>query len=360
MKKKVFVGISGGVDSAVSASILLQQGYDVTGVFMKNWSGEDYGVENNCPWEVDQADAIAVCTHLGIRFKTYNFETEYRDLVIENFFEEYTLGNTPNPDILCNKFIKFDYFLKKAQADGADLIATGHYAYIKNGHLFKAADDNKDQTYFLSQVDKSALEKTLFPLGKLTKPEVRKIAHDLNLPNADRKDSQGICFVGKVDIREFLSTRLKETPGDIIDADTEEIVGSHNGVWFHTIGQRKGLMIGGAAAPYFVASKDVEKNILYVVSGHDHPKLYCNSMIIKDFKFIDPLQDIENLENLTASIRYRSEALPVTVKWSKDKDSSLTGEFRFEKKQWAVSLGQSLVLYSDKECLGGGIITKIL
>lgn len=244
--------------------------------------------------------------------------------------------------------------------EGADLIATGHYAKTINGKLYKAKDSNKDQTYFLSQIDKSALEQTLFPLGELTKPEVREIAHKLNLPNADRKDSQGICFVGKVDIREFLSTRLKEQKGDIIDFESGKKVGEHNGVWFHTIGQRKGLMIGGASLPYFVSSKDVEKNILYVVAGHDNPNLFSTKLKVDSFKFINPEVELLLNENLTASIRYRSKDLPVKATFSTSIKGQINSSFEFNEKQWAVSLGQSLVLYQNDECLGGGVITEIM
>ncbi|HVX92635.1 MAG TPA: tRNA 2-thiouridine(34) synthase MnmA, partial [Candidatus Dojkabacteria bacterium] len=259
MKKKVFVGLSGGVDSAVCALLLKNQGYEVTGVFLKNWSGDDYGVADQCPWEEDLASARGVAEFLNMPLKVYNFEKEYRDLVVKDFFYQYSIGNTPNPDVLCNKFIKFDQFLKKALSEGADYIATGHYAKTENGRLYKAKDSNKDQTYFLYQLNEDQLSHSLFPLADLTKPEVREIAKENNLPNAVRKDSQGICFIGKIDIVDFLKNELKEKKGDIVDIDTKEIVGEHIGVWFYTIGQRKGIKVGGLDEPYYVCSKDVQQ-----------------------------------------------------------------------------------------------------
>ncbi len=210
MQKKVYVAISGGVDSAVSAKLLQEQGYKVTGVFMKNWSSQDYGIENSCPWEKDLEDTVKICEVLGIKHKSYNFEKEYRENVLSNFFEEYARGNTPNPDVLCNKHIKFDSFLKKSIEQGADYIATGHYSKTKNGKLFKAKDSNKDQTYFLHQLSKEQLEKSLFPLGDLTKNEVRKLAKKFKLPVAEKKDSQGLCFIGEINVREFIQSKLKE------------------------------------------------------------------------------------------------------------------------------------------------------
>lgn len=343
---KIYVGMSGGVDSAVSASILLEQGHEVTGVFMKNWSGEDLGITDECPWEEDMEFAQQACEHLKIPFISYNFEKEYRDSVISNFYEEYERGNTPNPDILCNSFIKFEVFLQRAIEDGADFIATGHYARTENGSLYKAKDKNKDQTYFLSGLREDQLRKSIFPLHNLTKPEVRKIAEELALPNAKRKDSQGICFVGKVDIQEFLRQRLKEKPGRIVDIDTGKAVAQHIGVWFYTIGQRKGLEIGGLATPYFVADKDVEHNILYVAAGKDHPKLWSKEINTDEFIFINKDESLDG--ELTAQIRYRSEPSEVGFK---------NGKFIFSKAQWAPSKGQSLVAYRGDKCLGRAIIS---
>lgn len=357
MKKKVFVGISGGVDSAVTAYLLKEAGFDVTGIFMKNWSGEDYGIENECPWEEDQRISQEVCEYLEIPHKTYNFEKEYRAKVMSNFFEEYERGNTPNPDILCNKFIKFDLFLNKAIADGADMIATGHYSATQEGKLLKAKDENKDQTYFLSQVTKEALLRTLFPLGELTKPEVREIAKKAGLPNANRKDSQGICFVGKIDLQDFLSQNLKPVKGEIVDIDTGKVVGEHEGVWFYTIGQRKGLKIGGAAQAYFICRKDKKTNRLFVCQGHDSPHLYSKTLSVQNFETIDPDLDMTTLSNLEGMIRYRSTPVSIkSVKAVKNQTNSWKLDVEFETAQWAVTPGQSLVIYQNNECLGSGVI----
>lgn len=356
MKRKVFVGISGGVDSAVSAYLLKEKGFDVTGVFMKNWSGEEYGLEDNCPWKEDYENAKKVTEHLSIPLKVYNFEKEYRSLVIEDFFTQYSLGNTPNPDILCNKYIKFDKFLNKALDDGADYIATGHYANTHSGKLFKAKDESKDQTYFLSQLNNAQLERSIFPLGKLLKSEVRVIARDIGLPNAERKDSQGICFIGRVDIKDFLRQRLVEKVGDIIDYDSNKVVGSHIGVWFYTIGQREGLRIGGSGEPYFVSSKDVENNILYVVKGKDNPSLWNSKFIVNDFNWISGKPTETLNRSISAVIRYRAKTTPVNVSFL---DNNRL-EFTFSDRQWAGTTGQSIVLYNENECLGGGSIYTVV
>jgi tRNA-uridine 2-sulfurtransferase len=353
MGKKVFVGISGGVDSAVSAKLLLEKGYDVTGVFMKNWSSEDYGIENDCPWEEDLKDTVEICKVLGIQHKTYNFEKEYRKYILENFFEEYRRGNTPNPDVLCNKYIKFDCFLKKALEEGADYIATGHYSKTKNGRLFKAKDTNKDQTYFLYRLSKKQLEKSVFPLGDLTKEEVRKLAKNFKLPVAEKKDSQGLCFIGKINIREFLRKTLKEKKGEVIDLDQDKVVGEHNRIWSYTIGQRHGIEIGGTKEPYFVAKKDIHKNILYVVQGRDNPLLYKKNLTITDLHLINPEYKFTK-ENFTATIRYRSPDRPIKLSFKGNKT-----KVEFKEAQWAPALGQSVVIFDKNECLGGGFITEI-
>lgn len=351
MKKKVYVGLSGGVDSAVCAALLLQQGYDVTAIFMKNWSGEDYGISDQCPWEVDLADSIAVAKHLGIEHKTYNFEKEYRELVMEEFFKGYQNGETPNPDILCNKFIKFKLFLERCISDGADLIATGHYANTLNGELFRPKDQNKDQTYFLSEVDSESLKKTLFPLADYTKPEVRELARKFKLPNAERKDSQGICFVGKVDMGEFLRERIKEKVGEFIDIDSGEVIGEHNGIYFYTIGQRKGLDIGGLSEPYFVCKKDVDKNIVYLAKGREHPALWSKEIKFKNLHLINQKYhgDLTESSEIFASIRYRSEASKVLV----DIQNQTA---KFETDQWAPAKGQIIVFYQNDRCLGAAEI----
>ncbi len=349
--KKVFVGMSGGVDSSVSAYLLLEQGYDVTGIYMKNWS-DDFGIEGTCPWEEELEAAKSVADKLGIEFRSINFEREYRDLVIEDFFKQYKIGNTPNPDILCNKFIKFDKFLAKCIELGADYIATGHYCKTDfDGRLYKPKDSNKDQTYFLSQVTSDALKKTIFPLGDLNKSEVRAIAKKQGFENHDRPDSQGICFVGEVDIREFLSQRLTVKKGYIKDIDSGEVVGEHDGIWFYTLGQRKGMALGGFPKPYFVVSKDVENNILYVGQGETHKELWKRKVSCDNFHYINYPTDFENL---SASIRYRSKDSKVTV-LEMNEGGKVSVEF--VNSQWAPALSQYLVVYQGNECIGGGEIT---
>ena len=353
MRKKVFVAISGGVDSAISAKLLQEEGYDVTGVFMKNWSDENHGIKHECPWQKDLEDTIKICETLGITHKTYNFEIEYRKYILENFFEEYKKGNTPNPDVLCNKYIKFDSFLRKALEQGADYIATGHYSKTKNGRLFKAKDKNKDQTYFLHRLTKQQLEKSIFPLGNLTKEEVRKLAKKYQLPVAEKKDSQGLCFIGKIDVQEFIKNTLKEKEGEIIDLDQNKVVGKHNGIWFYTIGQRHGIRVGGTKDHYFVAKKDTEKNVLYVVQGRNHPELYKKTLEVAVLHLINSKYEFKKTD-FTATIRYRSQDTPVKLEFENNK-----AIFEFEKPQWAPALGQSLVFFDKNECLGGGFITAI-
>jgi tRNA-uridine 2-sulfurtransferase len=353
MKNKVFVAISGGVDSAVTAALLKKQGYDVTGVFMKNWSSVDFGISDECPWEKDLEDTIDICKTLDIPHKTYNFEKEYREYILENFFNEYERGNTPNPDVLCNKYIKFDSFLKKALSEGADLIATGHYSKTNGGKLFKANDKSKDQTYFLYQLSKEQLQKSLFPLGHLTKKEVRELAKEFKLPVAEKKDSQGLCFVGKVNIKDFLKNRLQEQEGDIIDISTGEIVGKHKGVWFYTNGQRQGIGIGGKKEPYFVAERDVKKNILYVAEGKDSEFLWKKKILIKNIHLIDPECTLP-AKNLTGTLRYRSP--DTSIKIEREGQNYIV---LFDKPQWAPAVGQSLVIFNQEECIGGGVIANV-
>src|SRR5690349_17817635 len=257
---KVYVGMSGGVDSSVTAALLKQQGYDVIGVYMKNWSEDLPGMV--CPWKEDYQDAKRVAVQLDIPFKMYDFQTEYRQKVVDYMIAEYQAGRTPNPDIMCNQEVKFKVFLEAALADGADIIATGHYSATKDGQLLMAADTAKDQTYFLYRVTQSALEKTLFPLGEMTKPEVRAKAEAFGLATAAKKDSQGICFVGKVGIKDFLQQYITAEPGDIVDKVTGKVVGRHEGAIFYTFGQRHGLGVGGGL-PYYVVAKDMAKNIVY-------------------------------------------------------------------------------------------------
>lgn len=358
INKTVYVGLSGGVDSAVSACLLKEQGYNVVGVFMKNWSGDDYGLQADCPWEIDQADAEAVCKKLGIEFRSFNFEKEYRSKVVEYFFSEYSKGRTPNPDVMCNKEIKFKLFLEKSIEMGADFIATGHYARkfedeLGNPLLLKGIDNNKDQTYFLYNLTKHQLKRTLFPVGHLQKSEVRKIAEQYSLPNAKKPDSQGICFIGEINVLQFLMKKIPIKQGDIIDIDTKNKVGTHRGVFFHTIGQRGGLGIGGQDIPYYVVDKDIEHNVIYVGHGNDHPSMFKSEVRLENLHLInnDLEERILKESNLSASIRYRHK--PQSGKLTK---TNYGYSFTFNYAQRAVSSGQSLVIYRNEECLGGGII----
>lgn len=353
-QKKVFVGLSGGVDSAVSAALLKEQGYEVTGVYMKNWSGDDYGIQADCPWEQDQADAQAVCEALGIEFRSFNFEKEYRNRVVEYFFSEYEKGRTPNPDVMCNKEIKFKLFLEKSLEEGADYIATGHYARHIEDKLLKGVDQKKDQTYFIYNLTAEQLAHTFFPVGNFQKSEVRDLARKFKLPNAEKPDSQGICFIGEINVLKFLMSRIPEEKGEIRDIDTDELVGEHKGIYFYTLGQREGIGIGGQAVPYFVVDKDKEHNILYVGHGTDHPKLYKKEVELENLHLINEdnqewiLQ--ENL-GLSGAVRYRQKPQPGHLKLIDDKYF-----FIFDEPQRAVTSGQSLVIYKDDECLGGGVI----
>lgn len=351
--KKVFVGLSGGVDSAVSAALLKEQGYEVTGVYMKNWSGDEYGIQADCPWEQDQKDAQAICDHLGIEFRSFNFEKEYRDRVVEYFFSEYKKGRTPNPDVMCNKEVKFKLFLEKSLENGADYIATGHYARVTEDiKMLKGVDNNKDQTYFLYNITHDQLSKTLFPVGDFEKPKVRELARKFNLPNAEKPDSQGICFIGEINVLKFLMSRIPEKKGEIRDIDTEKIVGEHKGVYFYTVGQREGLGIGGLKEPYFVVDKDIENNIVYVGQGTNHPSLYKKEVELENIHWINKLEETGQEErDLSASIRYRHKPQPGRL--------NIEGEkimFIFDEPQRAVTSGQSLVIYKREECLGGGVI----
>ncbi len=355
-KLKVFVGLSGGVDSAVSAALLKQQGYEVTGVYMKNWSGDDYGIQSECPWEQDQKDAESVCKVLGIEFRAYNFEKIYREKVVEYFFDEYKRGRTPNPDVMCNKEIKFKLFLEKSLSDGADYIATGHYARHEidkdgNHNLLKGIDPKKDQSYFLYNITQEQLLRVFYPVGNLEKLEVRKLAKKFKLPNAEKPDSQGICFIGEINVLKFLMSRIPENVGMIKDIDTNEIVGEHKGIYFYTIGQREGIKIGGQAIPYFVVNKDIKNNILFVGHGTNHPKLYKSEVELENIHFINPeiSKNITNNKELSASIRYRQKPQPGHLDIANKK-------FIFSESQRAVTSGQSLVVYDKDKCIGGGII----
>ena len=358
MKKRVVLGMSGGVDSSVAAILLKEQGYEVIGVFMKNWDETD---ENGvCPADEDYKDVIAVAEQLDIPYYSVNFVKEYWDRVFTYFLDEYRAGRTPNPDVMCNKEIKFKAFLDYAMKIGADYIATGHYARIDresgNVRLLRGLDDNKDQTYFLCQLSQEQMEKVIFPIGENKKKDIRAIAEKHNLKTAKKKDSTGICFIGERDFAEFLNRYLPAKPGKIVTPEGK-ILGDHVGLMHYTIGQRKGIGIGntkdGSGEPWFVADKDLERNELIVVQGGDHERLYSKALTADNFNFINkrefPLK-------CTAKFRYRQTDVGVLV----TKTDEDTYRVTFDKPEKSVTLGQIVVLYDNEECIGGGIIKEII
>lgn len=361
--KRVVIGMSGGVDSSVSAWLLKQQGYDVVGLFMKNWEDDD--TDEYCSSRQDLLDAASVADLLGIEIEAVNFSAEYKDRVFSEFLREYSAGRTPNPDVLCNAEIKFKAFLDHAMELGADHIATGHYARVRqidgvNGpefQLLKGLDPSKDQSYFLHRLNQAQLSKTLFPLGELQKTRVREIAQELNLPNATKKDSTGICFIGERPFREFLNRYLPTKPGPIV-TDIGDVVGEHMGLSFYTLGQRKGLGIGGVknyqsadgtAPAWFVARKDLESNTLYVVNGHDHPWLMSKDLVAEDISWV--AGNAPTTGEYSVKTRYRQADVPCHFQTT---DNGF--HLDFPDPQWAVTPGQSAVLYDGDVCLGGGII----
>ena len=347
MPKTVYVGLSGGVDSSVSAALLKEQGYRVVGVYMKNWSQDLPGFP--CPWKEDYQDAKRVAVQLGIDFKLYDFETQYRHKVVDYMIREYKAGRTPNPDIVCNEEVKFKLFFDTAKSEGADLIATGHYARTKNGHLLTAKNKDKDQTYFLFRVSEQALKDTLFPIGEFkTKTAVRAIAEKYKLVTASKKDSQGICFVGQVGIKEFLSQYVKTSPGNIIDQNGT-VIGEHDGAIFYTLGQRHGLNVGGGL-PYYVTRKDMSKNEVYVTTNLDDKLLWQKQLQLSDIHWINHRPDLAK----TYQVRSRYRAPLIAAKIEKTKDNGLTLHLVDEVR--AATPGQSVVIYDGELVLGGGTI----
>ena len=384
---RVFVGMSGGVDSSVAAALLVEQGHDVTGVYMKNWSEDLPGM--HCPWAEDVADAKRVAVGLGIDFQVFDFQKEYKQNVVDYMIREYQAGRTPNPDVMCNQEVKFKLFLEASLAAGAECIATGHYARtfspagpivrsapenfsgelktfsgaappratrradscLSEGRLFRAHDDNKDQTYFLYRVTSEALAKTMFPLGDFTKAEVRQMAKERGLWTASKKESMGICFVGQVGIREFLSEYVATRPGDIIDRSTGVIVGRHDGAIFYTLGQRHGLNVGGGL-PYYIVGKDMAKNEVYVSRSINNANLWRKELMLTDVHWIGrPPKD----DTYQIRVRHRAPLINAEVVCAGDNTSEKV-TVRLSEPQRAVAPGQSAVIYDGEECLGGGII----
>ena len=361
----IVVGLSGGVDSAVSAYLLKKAGHDVVGIFMKNWEDDDHS--GYCSSNLDFVDAAAVADVIGIEIQHVNFAADYRDRVFSEFLREYDAGRTPNPDVLCNAEIKFKAFLDHAMQVGAEGIATGHYARVRHQHgqfqLLKGLDPLKDQSYFLHRLTQSQLSKVYFPVGHLAKSEVRRLAEEIKLPNAQKKDSTGICFIGERPFRAFLNRYLVNKPGPVRD-DHGRLIGEHLGLSFYTLGQRKGLGIGGIKedpshpgsgkqAPWFVAHKDMLANVLYVVQGHEHSWLHSQALKAVDAHWVAGHGPTEG--HLHAKTRYRQSDAPCHLQWATLK-SNQEFTLSFEQPQWAVTPGQYAVLYDGEVCLGGGVI----
>ncbi|MGE5523246.1 MAG: tRNA 2-thiouridine(34) synthase MnmA [Rhodospirillaceae bacterium] len=364
-RKRVVVGMSGGVDSSVAALVLKEQGYEVTGLFMKNWEDDD--TDEYCTSRQDLIDAVSVADRIGIEIEAVNFSAEYKERVFNEFLSEYRAGRTPNPDVLCNAEIKFKAFLDQAMSLGADHIATGHYAQVREidgrFELMKAEDGSKDQSYFLYRLNQGQLARTLFPLGAMYKRDVRDIARRAGLPNHDKKDSTGICFIGERPFREFLNRYLPAQPGEIHTLDGE-VVGKHMGLMFYTLGQRHGLGIGGRRRDrsentseegdaWYVTAKDMKHNRLIVVQGHDHPALLSNRLKAVRLSWVSGHAPATQWV-YAAKTRYRQKDAPCTI--SEVNDGSCVIDFA--EHQWAVTPGQSVVVYESRVCLGGGIIEE--
>jgi tRNA-uridine 2-sulfurtransferase len=391
MKKRVVVGLSGGVDSSVTAYLLKEQGYEVIGMFMKNWHDDSVTISNECPWLDDSNDAMIVAQHLGIPFQAIDLSKEYKERIVDYMFAEYQRGRTPNPDVLCNREIKFDIFLNAAMKLGAEFVATGHYArkaaIERDGktvyRLLSGKDPNKDQSYFLCQLTQEQLSKSLFPIGELLKPDVRAIAKKIDLVTADKKDSQGLCFIGKVHLPEFLQQRLQNKDGSVIDMpanapefengyasddlqsisapykldpDHGTIVGKHKGAHYYTIGQRKGLNLGGFEKPLFIIGTDTDKNIIYTGMGEDHPGLYRKGLFIPKNEEHWIREDLKlaegQSEEYMARIRYRQPLTPCTL-YKKQEGLYIV----FESPQKSVTPGQFAAWYKNEELIGSGVIS---
>ncbi|MBP2077484.1 tRNA 2-thiouridine(34) synthase MnmA [Oceanobacillus polygoni] len=353
---RVVIGMSGGVDSSVAALLLKEQGYDVVGIFMKNWDDTDeFGV---CTATEDFDDVVRVCNQLDIPYYSVNFEKQYWDKVFTYFLDEYKAGRTPNPDVMCNKEIKFKAFLDHALALGADYLATGHYAQVRENdgrvEMLRGVDDNKDQTYFLNQLSSDVLEKVMFPLGHLPKSEVRKIAKEHGLVTADKKDSTGICFIGERNFKEFLSEYLPAQPGEMQTLDGV-VKGRHDGLMYYTIGQRQGLGIGGSGDPWFVVGKNLKENILYVEQGFSHETLYSDALVATDVNWINT-DVITETFTCTAKFRYRQKDSNVTVTVQENGNVYV----EFAESERAITPGQAVVFYDGDVCLGGATIDQII
>jgi tRNA-specific 2-thiouridylase len=347
-KTKVYVAMSGGVDSSVAAALLKKQGFDVVGVFFKPWQPPVAGL---CQWQQDRQDAMQVAAKLGIEFKTWDFSKEYGKSVAQYMIDSYRAGITPNPDVMCNKEIKFGLFLKKALAEGADYIATGHYVRKNKDKLLKAIDPNKDQSYFLYTLTQDQLKYCLFPIGDYLKPEVRQLAKKFGLPNHAKKDSQGICFIGELNMKDFLKNYIKPKRGEIKLFSSGQTIGYHDGAYYYTIGQRHGLDIKNGGGPYYVVNKDLKKNIVYVTNSSLSSALKAKRAIIKNASWVSDAPDLPL--NAQIKIRYRTKSVPAKITRNV---SSHSLQIQFKKPVRALTPGQSAVFYNGQTVLGGGVI----